>query len=249
MSQNWHSNYQSANRERESADVPVPVHRVRRAPRGGPEVHRRRAHRLPGLRGQAAQGLFRGRHRLQGLGVLPHRQPQQLVQLDCALVGWFVRGWVRRVIGQVGQFFVRVVQLVRLLGFVRLELDGFRFRFRFRFRLGIGFVEFLGRLVRVLQLLARRGLSARLGPRPRLHAAVPSGWHAARPSASSGRPLPARRSRQTWNQMAFCQAVGLARSPVPSDVEPDGLLPGRRSSQIPGPVRRRTRRPSARPSV
>ena len=44
--------------------------------RGRAEVHRRSAGGVPGLRGQAAQGLLPGGHRVQGVRLLPHRQPE-----------------------------------------------------------------------------------------------------------------------------------------------------------------------------
>ena len=50
---------------------------MRRAGRGRAEVHRRPADRVHGVRRQAAQGVLAGRHRVQGLGLLPHRQPRR----------------------------------------------------------------------------------------------------------------------------------------------------------------------------
>jgi hypothetical protein len=58
------------------AHLSVPLHRVRARFRAVPELHRRRAHRLPRVRRTPAQGLQRGRRGLQGFGLLPQRQPQ-----------------------------------------------------------------------------------------------------------------------------------------------------------------------------
>ena len=59
------------------ADLPVRLHRVRARLRPVPELLRRRADRVPGVPGPAAQGLQRRRRRLQGLRLLPHRQPRR----------------------------------------------------------------------------------------------------------------------------------------------------------------------------
>ena len=61
---------------RTRAHLPVRLHRVRPRLRAVPELHRRRAHRVPRVRGPAAQGLQRRRRGLQGLRLLPHRQPR-----------------------------------------------------------------------------------------------------------------------------------------------------------------------------
>ena len=58
------------------ADLPVRLHRVRPRLRAGPELHRRRADRVPGVLGPAAQAVQRRGRGLQGLGLLPHRQPR-----------------------------------------------------------------------------------------------------------------------------------------------------------------------------
>ena len=68
-------------REVDRAHLPVPVHRLRRAARGPPVLQRRRAHGVPRVRRPPAQGVQRRRRRLQGLRLLPHRQPRQLHEL------------------------------------------------------------------------------------------------------------------------------------------------------------------------
>src|SRR4029077_4117426 len=60
---------------RNRAHLPVCLHRMRRPARGGAEVHRRSADRARGLRRPAAQGLLARGHRLQGVWLLPDRQP------------------------------------------------------------------------------------------------------------------------------------------------------------------------------
>ncbi|CAA9331891.1 MAG: hypothetical protein AVDCRST_MAG48-3176, partial [uncultured Friedmanniella sp.] len=62
------------------AYLPVPVHRVRARPRGRAEVHRRGADRVPELQRLAPQGLQRRRCGVQGVGLLPDRQPQGAVR-------------------------------------------------------------------------------------------------------------------------------------------------------------------------
>src|SRR5215470_6640241 len=59
------------------ADVPVRLHGagVQAPVRGSAVFLGRRADRLPGVRGQAPQGLLGGGCGLQGLRLLPHRQP------------------------------------------------------------------------------------------------------------------------------------------------------------------------------
>ena len=57
------------------AHLSVRLHRVRARLRPGPELLRRRADRVPGVPGPAAQALQRRRCGLQGLRFLPHRQP------------------------------------------------------------------------------------------------------------------------------------------------------------------------------
>ena len=57
------------------ADLPVRMHRVRTRLRAVPELLGRLADRVPGVLRAAAQAVQRGRRRLQGLGLLPHRQP------------------------------------------------------------------------------------------------------------------------------------------------------------------------------
>ena len=60
-------------RSARSADLPVRLHRVRRAPGGRAVLQRRRPHRVPGLRRPPAQGLLGRRRRLQGLRLLQDR--------------------------------------------------------------------------------------------------------------------------------------------------------------------------------
>ena len=64
-------------RGRARADLPVRLHRVRPRLRAGPELQRRLADPVPRVRRPAAQGLQRGRRGLQGLRLLPQRQPQR----------------------------------------------------------------------------------------------------------------------------------------------------------------------------
>jgi hypothetical protein len=59
------------------ADVSIRMHRVRHPARGRAEVHRRRVDPVPHLRWQVAQTLLLGRHRLQGLRLLPDRQSKR----------------------------------------------------------------------------------------------------------------------------------------------------------------------------
>ena len=87
MPHHWHSTVRSASgsparaRRRTSvADVPVRLHRVRPRVRHRAVLLRCVADRVPAVHRQAAEGLQRGRHRLQGLRLLPHRQP--LVRVD-----------------------------------------------------------------------------------------------------------------------------------------------------------------------
>ena len=61
------------------ADVRLRVHRVRPPFRGRAVVQRRLPHRVPRVRGAPAQGLQRGRHRLQGRRLLPHRLALRVV--------------------------------------------------------------------------------------------------------------------------------------------------------------------------
>ena len=63
--------------EERRAHVPVRLHRVRARLRPGPVLHRRHADQLPGVHRPAAQGVQRRRRRLQGLRLLPQRQPRQ----------------------------------------------------------------------------------------------------------------------------------------------------------------------------
>ena len=58
------------------AHLPVRLHRVRSRLRAVPELHRRRADRVPPVPGPAAQAVQRRRRGLQGLGLLPQRQPR-----------------------------------------------------------------------------------------------------------------------------------------------------------------------------
>jgi hypothetical protein len=63
--------------------------------RGGAEIHRRSADRARGLRGPAAQGVLACGHRVQGFGLLPHRQPERVVRLRSSFVFHvLVRCWV-----------------------------------------------------------------------------------------------------------------------------------------------------------
>src|SRR5215467_12413912 len=75
------------------AHLPVRLHRMWWSARGGAEVHRRPADRARGLRGSAAQGFLAGGHRVQGLGLLPYRQPERVVRLRAGVV-FLVRCWV-----------------------------------------------------------------------------------------------------------------------------------------------------------
>src|SRR6476646_11227721 len=61
--------------EENRADLPVRLHRVRPRLRTVPELLRRRPDGLPRVRRAAAQGVQRRRRRLQGLRLLPERQP------------------------------------------------------------------------------------------------------------------------------------------------------------------------------
>ena len=58
------------------ADLSVRLHRVLARLRAVPELQRRRADRVPRVRRPAAQALQRRRRGLQGLRLLPHRQPR-----------------------------------------------------------------------------------------------------------------------------------------------------------------------------
>ncbi|CAA9251899.1 MAG: putative regulatory protein, FmdB family, partial [uncultured Blastococcus sp.] len=63
------------------AHVPVRLHQPRGEARvrGRAVLHRRAGERVPGVRGPGPQGLRLRRRRLQGLGLLPDRQPQERV--------------------------------------------------------------------------------------------------------------------------------------------------------------------------
>ena len=129
MGDNWHSGPLSANTDPVTedcrADLPVRVHHLRRAPRGRPGLHRRRPHRLPGVRHRsAAQGVRVSGRGVQGLRLLPQRQPsrrrlriRRLVvrQLrDRQLLGWqFLRDVglrLRLVVVELRLGFLRVVR-------------------------------------------------------------------------------------------------------------------------------------------
>ena len=58
-----------------SADLPVRLHRVRPRLRAVPELQRRRADRVPPVPAAAAQAVQRGGRGVQGLRLLPQRQP------------------------------------------------------------------------------------------------------------------------------------------------------------------------------
>ena len=62
------------------ADVRLRLHRLRQPVRGAPVVHRRRPHRVPRVRRADPQAVQLGRHRVQGLRLLPHRLARRLHQ-------------------------------------------------------------------------------------------------------------------------------------------------------------------------
>jgi hypothetical protein len=66
---------------RTGAHLPVRVHRVRITARGAAELHRRAADSLPAVRWPVAQGVQRGGCGVQGLRLLPQRQPARARRL------------------------------------------------------------------------------------------------------------------------------------------------------------------------
>ena len=73
----WHSTVASASRPGVAdAHVRISLQGLWRAPRGRAVLHRRRAHRVPRVRRQPAQGVRQHRHHVQGLRLLQDRQPE-----------------------------------------------------------------------------------------------------------------------------------------------------------------------------